>query len=1606
MKTSLRIILLFLCLLVVGNIAKAQDLINLNPDKNGEPWYAGGLRQLTQSDYDYLNSLPQFKVPAEYRTRTLPVSVDNSTKPYFRPIFNQDGGSCGQASGIGYAFTYEQDFARGVAANTTQNQYPTHYTWNFLNGGNGGGSWYFDGWQIINADGCVNVADYGGTLWYGGQTRWLSGYSSYYNGMNNRVLDIYSINVSTPEGLQTLKQWFFDHANGSAAGGVACFGGGVYGNFQTNNLPSGTPEAGQTVVTYWDSDVNHAMTFIGYNDSIRFDYNNDGQYTNNLDINGDGMVDMRDWEIGGVKMANSWGGSWGNGGKAYVMYRTLAEATTNGGIWNNTVHIITTKPSCTPLLTVKATVKHNSRNKIKISAGVSSDLSATVPEHSLDFPMFNYQGGAMNMKGGSSEADKTLELGLDITPLLSYITNGQPAKFFLQVDGQDPNNAGTGQVISFSVIDYTGTSPQEVASTQTNVPINENGTVYLSVEKAVAFNAPNITTNELPSATVNQSYSQQLSAEGGLPPYKWDTQVDYSEVALQGSFPAITSQTLNPSSDDDGFALQKLDFQFPFYGKYYDTLAVSTDGSLLFNNNFEYVRNAANLTATRCITPYGTDLQYYPSNGDAIYYTGDATQATFRWKASFFGDPSTHIDMAVKLYPSGKIEFYYGNNLTTGTNWTAGISNGGGNSYLFESISGNYQIPNNYMTSFTAPPYPSGMFVSTDGVFSGTPVEANHSWDVTFKVTDYNNISSLKTIPFTTIPREQWSSDPGANNAISNMTGEQTLPKVATHAASGITYISWFSNDNGNYNVRLQKLDVNGNPLWPADGILVSGNTSDSWITDYDMTVDNDTCALITVQDIRTGLNNTYAYRISPSGQFLYGANGIALFNSSVIQYSPKVLASNDGNAIFAIQCFPDVGKGYIKMQKISPTGQLLWGNSGIDIQETANDNSSPYMINSDGNNFIMVWYKATGNFPATVKKIYAQKFDANGSPVWASPVGVFTGNGIPSYSTEIKIIPDHADGVFVTWHAEVSGSVFSSYVQHVTSNGDVVMPPNGALLSTNSSDHQIDPSIACFDNSGEVYAFWDERDYNQNNRGLYGQRLSIDGNRLWGNTGKIFIPMSLSTSESFISARAAESDVVVFYQYYDFGNTNDSKVMAMRINNDGGYVWNAQKVPMCTVQSAKLHPVFGPYLNSQYIAAWEDQRNDGGDIYAQNIHLDGTLGISIFNGYTISGTVTYPNVSNTPLSNVAIDLKTTNGTTVATTTTNASGAYSFTEVQEGNYTLSVSTSKPWNSVSASDVLLYKKHIANISLLNGIFLASGDVNGNGSLSASDVLLIRKRIAAIINSFSVGDWLFNNQPISVSNSNVTADFNGIIYGDANGSYIPTAKKSIIPQSILSMEPVAATNGQLTVPVHIAGIPDLGAFQFTLCYDAKKLTFVEANNWMNGMDVTVGNPEPGKITFVWAADESGINSNNATLCNLVFNSVSSEKSDIIWSNNPTVAEFSNYDGTLFQPQLVNGTVGAITGISELNNTSWSVYPNPLTNQTNISFVLPANGNADISIFNQSGQKVSTVFNGNLQAGSHQYGWNAINADGHLLVPGVYYCRLTANRQTLVKKIVLLP
>ncbi len=725
------------------------QLVNVNPDKDGEPWIAGGLRQLTGEDMEMLNALPALTTPLSLQNRELPDMIDNSEQAYFRSVFSQEGGSCGQASGIGYNFTYEIDYIRDIHANTNENTYPTHYTWNFLNNGNGGGSWYFDGWQIIKANGCPNIADYGGHFAYGGPTRWMSGYDEYFNGMANRIYKIYSIDVSTAEGLNTYKQWCYDHLNGSDVGGVTCFAAGVSDVFNLTTLPFGTPEGGKSVITKWGTNVNHAMTFVGYNDSIRYDFNNDGFYTNDQDINEDGEIDMKDWEIGGVKMVNSWGLSFGDYGKSYVMYKLLAETVDDGGIWGNILHVIDAKPEYFPILTLKATIKHTSRNKIKILAGVSNDLMSEKPQTVKEYPMFSYQGGDYYMQGGYSQADKTIEIGLDITSLLSEINSGDEARYFLQIVEQYQFNSGEGEIISFSIIDYSN-GVEEVVCQQQNIPINNNDTTYLFVNKEVVFDKVEITDNSLPQAILNEPYSYQLSAEGGTQPYIWDIVIDYNEEISTETFPEISDEQLIPTDNDDGYVSKEIEFDFPFYGTIYNKLTLLTDGAIVFEENFTSIRNTQNIISNRSIAAYCADLMIYPSQGDGIWYSGDENSATFRWRTSKYDEPQVDIDIAVELFANGEIHFYYNDGITPLTDWAAGISNGGGSSYLIPAISGSVNIPADYHTMLTGSDFPYTMTLTQDGVFSGIISETGKSWDITFKTTDYSDIYATKTLIFTT----------------------------------------------------------------------------------------------------------------------------------------------------------------------------------------------------------------------------------------------------------------------------------------------------------------------------------------------------------------------------------------------------------------------------------------------------------------------------------------------------------------------------------------------------------------------------------------------------------------------------------------------------------------------------------------------------------------------------------------------------------------------------------------------------------------------------------------------------------------------------------------
>jgi hypothetical protein len=83
----------------------------------------------------------------------------------------------------------------------------------------------------------------------------------------------------------------------------------------------------------------------------------------------------------------------------------------------------------------------------------------------------------------------------------------------------------------------------------------------------------------------------------------------------------------------------------------------------------------------------------------------------------------------------------------------------------------------------------------------------------------------------------------------------------------------------------------------------------------------------------------------------------------------------------------------------------------------------------------------------------------------------------------------------------------------------------------------------------------------------------------------------------------------------------------------------------------------------------------------------------------------------------------------------------------------------------------------------------------------------------------------------------------------------------------------------------------------------------------------------------------------------------------------------------------------------------YPNPFNPSTTISFTLPQRSPVRIDLYNIVGQKVTTISDKVLPAGSHQVYWDGTDQNGQEIATGIYFYRLEARDFVETKKMVLL-
>jgi flagellar hook assembly protein FlgD len=105
----------------------------------------------------------------------------------------------------------------------------------------------------------------------------------------------------------------------------------------------------------------------------------------------------------------------------------------------------------------------------------------------------------------------------------------------------------------------------------------------------------------------------------------------------------------------------------------------------------------------------------------------------------------------------------------------------------------------------------------------------------------------------------------------------------------------------------------------------------------------------------------------------------------------------------------------------------------------------------------------------------------------------------------------------------------------------------------------------------------------------------------------------------------------------------------------------------------------------------------------------------------------------------------------------------------------------------------------------------------------------------------------------------------------------------------------------------------------------------------------------------------------------------------------------------------TPGLSDGLTPGQFKLYQNYPNPFNPSTTLQLYVPANSDKQssvkVEIYNVVGQKVRTLFDGNLSAGVHALTWNGESDQGFAVPGGIYFAVLSAGTYTDNIKLVLL-
>jgi hypothetical protein len=426
-------------------------------------------------------------------------------------------------------------------------------------------------------------------------------------------------------------------------------------------------------------------------------------------------------------------------------------------------------------------------------------------------------------------------------------------------------------------------------------------------------------------------------------------------------------------------------------------------------------------------------------------------------------------------------------------------------------------------------------------------------------------------------------------------------------------FINWMDARNGSIGIYYQVLNASGVSQLAENGVEVFwGLSGDTPINQYQILPrSNDT--VIIWQDTRYA---SEGYRLfyqilNEDGQTLLETNGRPITLQGLgHQKDAHSTVTEDGH-IAIVWRDERSGTSTIYAQLISPTGERLWGDNGMKMTEADPLSHKDPRISYFNNSFYIGWSEMEAIGMSFSYHVYGQRI-VDGNKMWGPNgklVSVLTGSSRVHETTITDIIED-----MYVWHKIITATDTQTiWAKRLGDDGNAYPGwPEAGVQTTTLGDGivQLTP-MAARTNQG-TYITW--RDNRNGPMKYFAQMISPNGERLWGEDG---IVLSDSGNEQEFAEIAVVHNGIVTTWCENINGMHDIK--AKKLFFDGSDLWNEMGYFVVQKDSSQTKPTIVGFDGAGMMVAWVEYFTEDSDIYYNYMNANGDL-VPNSNGVTLSG--------------------------------------------------------------------------------------------------------------------------------------------------------------------------------------------------------------------------------------------------------------------------------------------------------------------------------------------------------------------------------------------------